>query len=192
MRQDSHAIRIAIDGRHLLWSALLIAASVAFSLGFACAVPFAGFAAFAALTANRSEALLLVFATFLANQCVGFGLLDYPRTAETFAWGGVLGAVSLLATLAADWAIARLPAGRLMPAAAAFVSAFIAYEGLLFAATAVSGDGFAAYTPLVIARILGINLAAFVGLLALHRLAGAVGLIDVTARPAASGGSAVP
>jgi hypothetical protein len=40
-------------GRRLLWIALLVVASAVFSLGFACAVPLAAFAAVAALTLSR-------------------------------------------------------------------------------------------------------------------------------------------
>jgi len=168
-------------GRRLFWAGTLIAASVAFSLGFACAVPLAGFAAFAALTTGRNEALLLVLAVFLANQCVGFGLLHYPQTTETFVWGAVLGVVALAATLGAIWTRDHLHIGRFATIGAAFLVAFVVYEGLLFAATAISGHGFEAYAMPVVARIFGINAAAFVGLLALHRLAAAVGVVDLTA-----------
>jgi hypothetical protein len=174
-------------GRRLFWAATLIAASVAFSLGFACAVPLAGFAAFAALTAGRSEALLLVLVVFLANQCVGFGLLHYPHTAETFIWGGVLGVVALAATWAALWTRDHLRTGRLTTMASAFLVAFVVYEGLLFAATAISGEGFEAYAGPVVARIFAINAAAFVGLLALHRIAAAVGFVDLAAGTATRG-----
>jgi hypothetical protein len=46
--------------RRLVWFGLLISASVAFSLGLACATPFAAFGAAAALTLSRRDALVLV------------------------------------------------------------------------------------------------------------------------------------
>jgi hypothetical protein len=49
-------------------------ASIAFSLGFACATPFAAFAAAASLIMNRRDAMLLVALVWLANQGVGFGV----------------------------------------------------------------------------------------------------------------------
>lgn len=73
--------------RHLVWLGLLISASVAFSLGLACATPFAAFAAAAALTLSRRDALVLVTSVWFANQFVGFTVLDYPWTANSFAWG---------------------------------------------------------------------------------------------------------
>src|SRR5215510_1160511 len=83
--------------RRFLWLAVLVAASVAFTLGLACAVPLAAFAAAAAFTLPRWDALVLIVAVWLANQLVGFAVLDYPWTASTFAWGAALGAVAILA-----------------------------------------------------------------------------------------------
>src|SRR6478672_11457090 len=86
--------------RHLLWLALVVGASVGLSLGFACAMPFAAFAAAAALTLPRRGALALILSVWFANQLVGFTALSYPLTASTFEWGAALGAVAVLATLA--------------------------------------------------------------------------------------------
>lgn len=168
-----------IPGAPLLWGLALVAVSVAFSLGLACAVPLAAFAAIAVLTGNRAEALFLIAAVFLTNQCIGFGLLHYPLTVDTFAWGGVLGLVSVAAVFGAEWARDRLSGmGRVLSACAVFLAAFALYEGLLFLATAISGSGFEAYTASVVARVFFINAAAFAGLLVLHRLAIAVGLAN--------------
>ena len=46
--------------RRLVGCGLLMSAGVAFSLGLACATPFAAFAAAAALTLSRREALVLM------------------------------------------------------------------------------------------------------------------------------------
>jgi hypothetical protein len=79
-------------GRRPLWIAVLVVASVVFSLGFACAVPIAAFAAIAALTLSRRDAFSLVGAVWLANQIAGFAVHHYPVTASTLAWGAGLGA----------------------------------------------------------------------------------------------------
>jgi hypothetical protein len=89
-------------GRRPLWIALLVAASVGFSLGFACAVPLAAFAAIAALTLSRRDAFALVGAVWLANQIAGFAVHHYPVTASTLAWGAGLVAVAVLSTIAAQ------------------------------------------------------------------------------------------
>ena len=91
--------------RHWLWLAVLAGTSVAFTLGLACAVPLAAFAAAAALTLSQRDAVALLLAVWLANQLVGFMVLDYPWTASTFAWGVALGAVAILATLAGQWTV---------------------------------------------------------------------------------------
>ena len=96
--------------RRPVWIALLVAASAAFSLGFACATPFVAFASIAALTMPRRDALLLIGLVWFANQAVGVGLLHYPWTADCLAWGVGLGIVSVLATFGADWAAKRFNA----------------------------------------------------------------------------------
>src|SRR5262245_50710816 len=108
--------------RHLLWLTLLVAASVVFSLGLACAVPLAAFAAAAALTLSRRDALFLIILVWLANQLVGFTALGYPLTASTFEWGVALGAVAVFATLAGEWAGGCLMSA---PRAACSVAAFL-------------------------------------------------------------------
>ena len=145
-------------------------------VGFACAVPFAAFGALAALTLTRRDALLLVGAVWLANQLVGFAVLGYPWTISTMAWGVVFGVVAVLATVAAQ-SIAGRAGGRgaVVVALAAFVGAFIVYEGGLFAAAGLLG-GTDAFMPAIVTRILEINAAAFVGLLVLNRLASVAGL----------------
>ena len=164
--------------RHLLWLALLVSASVAFSLGFACAVPLAAFAAAAALTLSRADALALIFLVWLANQLVGFSVLGYPWTVSTFAWGVVLGVVAVLATLASQWTAGRLAeATRAFNFAATFVVAFAVYEAALLLVSATLLGGTEIFTAEIQGRILAINAAAFVGLLALNRLAISAGLV---------------
>jgi hypothetical protein len=174
MNARPHAIAIL---RRPIWIALLVGASVAFTLGFACATPFAAFAAVAVLTTGRRDALLLAGLVWIANQGVGFVALHYPWTAETLAWGGALGVVALLSVLAAEFgARVSLKLGGLVSSSIAFLCAFGAYEGLLFAASIASQSGLEAYEPMSVARIFAINAAAFVGLFAAARLSESAGL----------------
>ena len=157
-------------------------ASVVFSLGLACAVPLAAFAAAAALSLSRRDALLLILLVWLANQLVGFTVLHYPWTASTFAWGVVLGAVAVLATLASQWIAGRLvDARRAFTVTATFLIAFAVYEAALFAVSATLLGGTEIYTAAIQGRIFAINAAAFVGLLALNHLATSVGLVNRSA-----------
>ena len=170
------------DWRHPLWLALLVTASVVFSLGLACAVPLAAFAATAALSLSRRDALLLIVLVWLSNQLVGFTVLGYPSDASTFAWSAMLGVVAILATLAGRGIAGRLAnAGRAFTATATFLVAFAVYEATLFVVSATLLGGTEIYTAAIQGRIFVINAAAFVGLLVLHRLASSVGLVN---RPA--------
>ncbi len=162
---------------HLLWVSLLVAASVPFSLGFACATPLAAFAAAAALMSSRREALALILSVWFVNQLVGFTMLGYPWTASTFAWGVALGAAAVLATLAGQWTAGRSgDAPRLVSFLATGLAGFAAYEAALFVVAVTWLGGTEDFTAAILGRIFVINAAAFVGLLVLHRLAVSIGL----------------
>lgn len=167
----TEASKMTLGLRHRSWIALLVAASLVLTLGFACAVPLAAFAAVAALTLRRRDALIAVGLVWLANQAVGFTVLQYPWTTETLAWGVALLAVGFAATLAAELYVARysLPQS-LAVAPVAFLVAFAAYEGLLFAVSAAVQSGTEAYSIGTMARIFAINALAFVGLVAISKL----------------------
>lgn len=168
---------------HVLWLALSVAASLALSLGLACALPIAAFGAAAALTLPRRDALVLIASVWLANQMVGFMLLGYPWTATTLAWGLALGVVGLLSTLGAQGTAGRLteaaPAVRL---AVTFLAAFAAYEAVLIAISVAVLGGAEIYTAAIQGRIFAINAAAFAGLLVLNRLAAVICLVKPAPR----------
>ena len=166
----------AAGWRRPVWLTILIVASFIFSLGLACAVPLAAFAAAAALTLPRRDALLVTTGVWLANQIVGFGPLHYPTDPTTIMWGVVLGVVTVAATAAAQAIIARL-AHPLTAALAAFAGAFIVYEGGLFLA-ALGLGGMSAFAPDIMAEVLGINIAGFMGLLLLDQIGGMLGLAE--------------
>lgn len=149
--------------------AALAVAGVLFTLGFACAVPLAAFAAIAAMSFERREALAAIGAVWLANQAWGFAVMHYPMDGETFAWGGALGIIALLSCEAAGLATRRLPG--FVGACASFLAAFAAYEGSLIAIGLVTGQGGEDFAPATVARIFLINACAFGGLWALKALA---------------------
>src|SRR5215813_12113162 len=181
-----------LDWRYPLWLGLLVGTSMIFSLGLACAVPLAAFAAAAALSLSRRDALLLILLVWLANQLIGFAWLDYPWTASTFAWGVTLGIVAVFATVAGQWmATLFAHAGRSVRFAVTFLIAFVVYEAALFAVSATLLGGTEIYTMAIQGRIFAINAAAFVGLLVMSRLAVSVRLVanrsiavPITSRPA--------
>jgi hypothetical protein len=140
-------------------------ASILFTLGFACAVPLAAFGAIAAMSFCRRDALVATFGVWLANQLWGFGVLHYPTDASTFAWGGALGVIALLSCEAAGFAARRFSG--VVGASAAFLAAFVAYQGLLVAVDLAIGLPCEAFAPAIVGRIFLINACAFGGLWAL-------------------------
>jgi hypothetical protein len=161
--------------RTAAWIVIVTTASIALSLSFACATPLAAVATLAGVHMKRHEGAWLVLTAWLANQVVGYYVLHYPRTWDSFAWGAAIGIASLLAAFGARWA-ARTTRSPVLSSLTAFLVAFLFYEGALFAATAVLPSSAAAFSLPVIARIFGINACAATGLAAIHWLAVRIGL----------------
>ncbi len=161
-----------LEWQQPLWLATLVAASVAFSLGLACAVPLAAFAALGALTLDRRMALLVIIGSVVANQIIGFTVLHYPRDAATIAWGPAFLFVGITATLAAFWTKHRCAGLHPMAAALAiFTAAFAFYEGGFFLISLLTGSGLYAYAPAIVLRVFETNALAFTGLLLIRRIA---------------------
>lgn len=159
------------------WIAIILAASVAFTFVFACAMPFAAVATIAVLTMSRREALSVAVGAWLASQAVGFAVLHYPWTWECLTWGVVLGMSALLSTMAAEAALARAARmGALASAASAFLGAFAAYEAALIAASLILG-GTETYTLAIQGKIFAMNALALAGLLALSRAGVSLGIV---------------
>jgi len=173
----------AQDWRQFLWLAVLAAAGLATSLSLACAVPLGAFAALGALTLERRSAYSMIVLAVIVNQLIGFMVLHYPRDAATFAWTAAFLLVGVTATLAASWIKERCAdLNSSLAAAATFLAAFVCYEGTFFSVTLLSGDGVFDYTPRIVWRVFEVNALAFVGLMFVHRVAVASGLL----RPQAS------
>lgn len=166
------------EARRWLWILLLTAASVFVTLGMACATPFAALATLAALHMRRRDGLALIGIAWLADQAVGYGLLQYPRTPNSVAWGVILGVAAVLALLAARALADRLRNRGLVAAgAAAFGGAFVTWQAVLFAATAVLASGAEVFSLPIVGWVLRVNLLSLAGLLILHRLAVWIGLV---------------
>lgn len=158
--------------RRVIWAATVIAASIMLSFGWACALPLAGFAAVAALTTARREALLLTGAVWFANQAVGFLFLHYPTDAMTLFWGGALGVIAMLSCESAGLLARRFPG--LAGGLAAFLAAFVVYESLVLAVTALTGPGVDHFDAPVVTRLFLINLGAFAALIVVKAAGAAV------------------
>jgi hypothetical protein len=162
-----------------LWFGSLIAISAAITIVFTCVTPFAAFAVIAAVTVSRRDAVLLTVALWLANQAVGFGLLHYPWTASTFAWGAALGVAAVIGTLGALWTFERLTSRQAFArSVVAFVAAFALYQLTLYAVAASWLGGAEMFAPGIVRQVLLINAVTLAGLFALRQVvAGAAVLI---------------
>ncbi len=170
---SARAIRspgVPTDGRGampLFCLVLLVAASVSTSLVFACATPFAAFAVVAAAMLPLRPAVAVVAAAWLTNQLVGFGVLGYPGTIDAAAWGLVLGAATVCATVVASLVFDRLaPIGRFTLYPIAFLAAFLTYQLCLAAVVPVLG-GADAFTAAIIGGIALTNVVWLIGLVVL-------------------------
>ncbi len=152
-----------------LWIGFMVAASVALSLGFACAAPLAAIGAVSALTLSGRNAVLAAAAAWLANQAAGCLVLGYPLTADCFAWGAVLGFGAVFAMQAARWSAARATGLRTAAPLAAFAAAFAVYEATLFAAALTFLGGTEDFTAAIIGRVLEINVITLLAMLLLNR-----------------------
>lgn len=165
-----------------LWIALIAGLTVIGSFALACVAPMAAVAALAALTLRRTQGLLLVLVAWVVNQAVGFVLLSYPHTTDTYAWGAAIGVASVLGYVAAA-AVAPRAKSTLVATLIAFAAAFVVYQAALYAfgvATSYAGDSFSLS---VVGEVLAINAVAYAGFLLIHRAAVALSLV----KPAASG-----
>lgn len=166
-----------------LWVALIAALTIGGSFVYACAAPFAAIAALAATKMDRANGLWLVVVAWIVNQAVGFGLLNYPLDASTFAWGGAIGLGTLAGFAAARAAVANARLPLVVALAVAFTAAFVVYELALYAASFALGASDEAFSMDVVGYILRINAVSFAGLLLLHRAAVALAWIREPVRP---------
>ena len=180
---SAHASSIG-QWRHHLWLATLIVATMAFTLVFACAAPFAAFSTAAALTLSRRDALLVTVVLWLTNQLTGFIVLNYPWTLNSVAWGPALAVAAILGTLAAQSIVRRLAESRdVVRALAAFAAAFVVYEVAIFLVSAALLGGIEMFAPAILRQVFVTNVAALVGLYGLNWLGASVGLRRPTAVP---------
>ncbi len=163
--------------RRLMWIGLLGGATIGFSLIFACATPFVALVAVAAVNMTRRDAFVVAGVAWLANQAVGYGLLGYPQTFDSFAWGIAIGAAVALSLLAAHAAVRRAEGGPVVATGFAFVMAFAVYELALYAASFGLSSGPEAFSWSTVSYILQVNALALVALVAVQFLATASGLV---------------
>jgi hypothetical protein len=163
--------------RRWAWIGLLGGASIGFSLVFACATPFVALVTLAALTMSRRDAFIVTGAVWLANQAVGYGILDYPQTFDSYAWGVAIGIAVLLALAVAQAIGERFErSGPFVSTGLAFLSSFAVYELALYAASFGLSSGDTAFSWPIVGYILQVNALGLGGLILLKLVAASVGL----------------
>jgi hypothetical protein len=163
--------------RRWAWIGLLGGASSGFSLVFACATPFVALVTLAALNMSRRDAFIVTGAVWLANQAVGYGILGYPRTFDSYAWGVAIGVAVLLALLVARAIGERFERnGPFVSTGFAFLSAFAVYELALYVASFWLSSSDPAFSWLIVGYILQVNALGLVGLAIVRLGASAIGL----------------
>jgi hypothetical protein len=165
-------------GRAWLWPVLLTGAAAATTLALACATPFAALAALAAVRMRPREGFALMGLAWAASQLIGFCVLDYPRDATTFAWGGAMLTAALAAVAAARWGAGKGPAGLLT----GFAAGFVAYKLTLLAWSLVLGGVHTALSPYWAVRQFGREALILAGLALLYEVLVRLGVPRATKR----------
>jgi hypothetical protein len=163
--------------RRWAWIGLLGSASIGFSLVFACATPFVALVTLAALSMTWRDALFVTGAVWLANQAVGYGILDYPRTFDSYAWGVAIGLAALLGLVVARTIGERFGrSGPVISTGLAFLSSFTVYELALYAASFGLASSDMAFSWATVGYILQVNALGLGSLIVLKLVAASVGL----------------
>ncbi|HVX37676.1 MAG TPA: hypothetical protein VHC71_15805 [Hyphomicrobium sp.] len=166
MRVDSFT---RFSGSTIVMIVLIAALSITGSLAFACAAPLAAIAALAAFSMSRKTGLALVVTAWLSNQIVGFGLLHYPQTFDTVAWGAALGVSTIVAFLVAHAVVQRIHGGSLiLTLPVAFPIAFAIYQLALYLTGMPLEGAEATLSEAVVARVFEVNLVSFAALVVLQ------------------------
>lgn len=152
-----------------LWIALIVSTGICLSTVFACVTPFAALATLAALKLGRRDAIGIMALIWMANQAIGYGLLGYPWTWNSAAWGVAIGISAGLAFAAARGLSTTRPAPFAISLPA--LAAFAAFELGLYGAGFVLPGADGAFAASVVWQVFRLNAITLVGLMAAHRLA---------------------
>lgn len=169
----------------LSWIGAMTAVSTAASFALACATPFPALAALAATYVRRTDGLILLGASWLAAQVIGFGIKGYPLDGHALLWPTALACAAAGSLFAAEAAMRGL--AKLHPALRMGLTYFAAYAGfklMVLVGVNVFDHGWAAFSPEVLARQVVRYGAILIGLTALHMLWTRSGVGRSTARTA--------
>jgi hypothetical protein len=139
--------------------------------------PFAAFGVLAAMTLSRTDAIRTTVALWMANQIIGYAVLEYPRTLNSFSRGLAIGGAAVLSTIVARLIVSRRRTVRgVTQAIVALGGTFAMYEAALFTVAVAGLGGIGSFAAAIVGRILVINATALGGLYALYRIGVAIGI----------------
>lgn len=146
-----------------IWAAVLASSSVLGSLALACIFPFAAIATLLAATLPFRKAAIWMGAVWFVNQLVGYLILGYPQTANSFGHGLAIG-VTAMATLFVAKKILDIRSDRsILSLGLAFGAAFVVYEALLLVAATFLG-GVQNFVPAIVWMVAQNDILWFAGL----------------------------
>lgn len=157
------------DAGRLLWISLIVISGTGLSTFFACATPFAALATLAALKLRPRDMAAVMGLVWLANQAIGYGVLGYPWTWDSAAWGIAIGASTGLAVLAAHALSTTRPAP--LAVSLPFMAAFATFEAGLYVAGFVLPGSEGAFTASIIGHIFLINAVSLCALMVIYHSA---------------------
>jgi len=152
-----------------IWAGVLAVSSVLGSLALACMFPFAAIATLLAATLPFRKAVAWMGAAWFANQLVGYLLLGYPQTANSFGHGLAIGATALATLWVAKKVFTLRGDQSLASSLLAFGAAFVAFEALLLLAALFLG-GVQNFVPSIVWMIAQNDILWFAGLGLLYLL----------------------
>lgn len=150
-----------------IWAGVLASASVGGSLLLACMFPFAAIATLLAATLSFRKAMLWMGGAWLANQLVGYLVLGYPQTTNSFGHGLAIGVTAIVTLWVANTIFKWRGDRSVLSSIFAFSGAFVAYEALLLLAALFLG-GVQNFVPSIVWMIFQNDVLWFIGLGALY------------------------
>ena len=150
-----------------IWAGVLASSSVLGSLALACIFPFAAIATLLAATLPFGKAAVWMGAVWFANQLVGYLILGYPQTANSFGHGLAMGATAMATLFVAKTVLDMRSDRSFVTLGLAFVAAFAAYEALLLLAATFLG-GVQNFMPSIVWMVAQNDILWFAGLAILY------------------------
>ncbi len=158
------------------WLGAFVFAVALFGAGLTCAVPLVAFAALCALRLGRGQALLFVGALWLADEVIEFALLHLPLAPAALGWAALFGVAALAATAVAGEVARRAP--KAAGTVGAFLAAFAAYEGVMWAVSRMVGGARDAFGVGILGQVFALNAVTFGALLVVGALSARSGALS--------------